>query len=137
MEKCFCPANRKLEKKNLLQVWGRQQHQKTQLGPGRRRGCSEELRCKWKCLLDLLTSAKMRGAKTVMKQEGSSTTTAEGARWREDDGTCLFSLQSHRQAGLALGKHWLTEETGSLHAGLGSPKRLLKTCVFRALSVSR
>lgn len=100
-------------------------------------GLQRELWCKWKCLLDLLTSAKMCGAKTVMKQEGSSTTTAEGARRREDEETCLFSLQSCRQAQPSLRGHWVTEETVLLHAGLCSPKWLLKTCIFRALSVTR
>lgn len=98
VEKHYCPANRKLEKKKSSL---RLEEATAPENPAGARPAAKI--CKWKCLLDLLTSAKMRGAKPAVMQEGSSTTTVEGARGREEEGTCLFSPQRRQQAWPGLG----------------------------------
>lgn len=91
--KTLCPANRKLEERALLGLWGREQPW-----------------CAWKCPADLRASAAMRGA----EQEGSRATAAPGGQ--RDGAHTATSLQLRRAVRASLRALLHTSVAGALVA---------------------
>lgn len=138
----FCPANRKLErgKKPLPYVWRRHQHQKPSWSAARgglQRRSADGSAC---------STFRLPLRRVEQNQPWSRKEVAQ-PQWRGHGGgrpkehACsarrVASGPGPARGSRMINKHWVTEETVLLHAGFCSPKWLLETCVFRALSVAR